>query len=212
MQATEGDTFIHRGDGDDERRKIGVGTVRDDVIGGGNRSRIVEGRGKGIGAIGIDEQRADPIQGACNPGWYADVVAPAVGEDGYPEGAVRVGAVGQQITADGLIFQRDRGLVQIVELIVWQKIVLLQRVLPRERIMAGIETCGGYGRITDTVDDDKTAITAGAGHTTNPTAATTRSRRTARRRRLEVLGRIDPFQYGFLQRGDFRGDILVLGR
>ncbi|MNQ92676.1 hypothetical protein D3C85_1081070 [compost metagenome] len=55
LQPPQGNGLIHRGDGDSQGRGIRPSTIRHYVIGRRHRARIVEGRGKGVGSVGIDD-------------------------------------------------------------------------------------------------------------------------------------------------------------
>ncbi len=109
-----------------------------------------------------------------------------------------------------MIFLGDGRFILVIKLIIQQKILCLQQILRRQRIVVGIKSGGRNGCITDTVDNDKATITAGPRDPTYTTPAATRSGGTTGCRGFKVLGRIDPFQYGFLQGCDFRREILVL--
>ena len=117
--------------------------------------------------------------------------------------AIRVAAVEQQVATDGLVFLGDFRFIQIIELIFWQKIVFLQHILIEQGVIAGIKSGLGYGRITDTIDDDKAAVAAGSRDPADATAAT-RCRCPAGCRSLKVLSRVDPLQDGLLQGRNFR--------
>ncbi|MNH25024.1 hypothetical protein D3C79_849890 [compost metagenome] len=124
---------------------------------------------------------------------------------------IRVAAVDQQVATDGLVFLGDFRFIQIIELILWQEIVLLQHILIEQGVMAGIESGLGYGRITDTIDDDKATV-ATCPRDPADAAAPTCGRRPAGCGGFKVLGRVDPLQDGFLQGRNFWREVAVLGR
>ncbi|MOA14626.1 hypothetical protein D3C78_1347390 [compost metagenome] len=109
-----------------------------------------------------------------------------------------------------MILLSDGKFILVVKLIIQQKILCLQQILRCQGIMVGIKPGGRNGCITDTVDNDKATITAGPRDPTYTTTASTRGGGTTGCRGFKVFGRIDPFQYGFLQGCDFRREILVL--
>ncbi|MND76138.1 hypothetical protein D3C80_677770 [compost metagenome] len=125
--------------------------------------------------------------------------------------AIRVAAVEQQVATDGLVFLGDFRFIQIIELILWQKIVFLQHILIEQGVIAGIKSGLGYGRITDTIDDDKAAVATGPRDPADA-ATPTCGRRPAGCGGFKVLGRVDPLQDGFLQGRNFWREVAVLGR
>ena len=111
---------------------------------------------------------------------------PQLGNDRRIKGTIRIVAVVEHIATDSLIFLGNSGLIPIIELILGQKIVFLQHILIDQRVIAGIESGLGYGRISDAIYDNKTTIATGPSDPAD-TATTTGGRCPHRQQRLQFL-------------------------
>ncbi|CAJ1847670.1 hypothetical protein LHJMPILO_02568 [Aeromonas veronii] len=197
--------FIYRGNGDNECRCHCVLAISHLIIHRGNGAIIVRGRSKGIASIRIDDQRAHTGNGGSNTGRHSDINPPVIGNNAGIYRAIRVGAVNQKITTNRVIlsYRNDFALIQqdISDGIRFQQ--WFRHLLSVDKgfsLIGGVKTGLGNGRITSSIDSDKTTITTRSGYASN-TATTGRWSPTSSRS-LKVLSRVNTLQNRFLQCGN----------
>ncbi|MNF62782.1 hypothetical protein D3C84_444680 [compost metagenome] len=62
LQPAQGDCLIRRGNGDGQSGVIGIVAIGHYVVGWRHRACVIECRSEGVGAVGIDDEGAYPVQ------------------------------------------------------------------------------------------------------------------------------------------------------